>query len=201
MSPLNSCRRLTAHGLGDGAQVAARNAVLVFQDGAVFFKVEQAQWRLVYRAALDGVERHALGELFELFGNGRFATAHRAQQVENLLLLFETLGGMAEVGHHLLDDLFHAVKLAERRIDANHLVTEDARQAGVVAGVDDFRFTNRHQHALGRAGIGQWLTLADIQVLLDGEFFFAGAIVTGCVVAEDVRAHGVTLLLEASKTP
>jgi hypothetical protein len=62
---------------------------------------------------------------------------------------------MAEVGHHLLDDFFRAVELAEGRIDLDDLVGKDARQPRVVARVDQRRFADGGQHALGSAGIGQ----------------------------------------------
>jgi hypothetical protein len=64
------------------------------------------------------------------------AAAHRAQQVEDLLALLEPLRGMAEVAHHLLDGVFHAVELGEGRVDLDDLVGEQARQARVVARVD-----------------------------------------------------------------
>ncbi len=54
-------------GRHDGAYIAARNAVLLFQDRAVLFRVEQAQRRFVHRRILDGVERHLLHERLELF--------------------------------------------------------------------------------------------------------------------------------------
>jgi hypothetical protein len=78
--------------------------------------VEQAQRRLVHRRALDGVEGHLLHQLLEALGDRALAAAHRAQQVEDLLLLLQPLRGMAEVGHHLLDGVFHAVELGEGRV-------------------------------------------------------------------------------------
>jgi hypothetical protein len=161
---------------GDGFQVAARNAEFFFQNGTVFFHIEQAQRRLVQRAALQAIERHLLHQLFELFGNGRLAATGR--QVENLFLLFQPLGGMAEIGHHLLDHLFGAVELAESRVNLDDLVGKDARQALVVTGIHQFRFANGRQHALGGRGIGRMIALADLQILLDGVFLFAGFVVT-----------------------
>jgi hypothetical protein len=41
--------------------------------------------------------------LLELLGERGLAAAHRAEQVEDLLLLLQALGGVAEVGHDVLD--------------------------------------------------------------------------------------------------
>ena len=51
MSPPNSCRRLTAHGLMIVAQVAPGNAVVAFQDVAILFDVEQTERRFVLSAS------------------------------------------------------------------------------------------------------------------------------------------------------
>jgi hypothetical protein len=51
--------------------------------------------------------------LLQALGDRRLAAAHRAQQVEDLLLLFQALRGMAEVRDDLLDRLFEAVEVLE----------------------------------------------------------------------------------------
>jgi hypothetical protein len=56
-----------------------------------------------------------LHQLLQPLGDGALAAAHRAQQVEDLLLFFQALRGVAEVGHHLLDGFFHAIELLEGR--------------------------------------------------------------------------------------
>ena len=58
-------------------------------------------------------------------------------------LISQALGGVAEVGHDVLDDLFHAVEITEGGVELDDLVGEDARQAGVEPGVDQLRF-GRH---------------------------------------------------------
>ena len=175
-------------GAEDAVQVAARNAVLGFQDGAVFFDVEQAQRRLVHRRALERVERHLLHQLLQALGDRALAAAHRAEQVEDLLLLFEPLRGMAEVGDDLFDRVFHAVELGEGRVDLDDLVGEQARQARIVARVDRGRFTDGAQHAFGRRGIGQRVRFALGEVFLEREFFLACALVAGGEVADHVHA-------------
>ncbi|MNG94455.1 hypothetical protein D3C79_534670 [compost metagenome] len=118
-------------GRHDGVQVAPRDAELFLEDGPVFGGVEQAQGRLEYRRALDGVERYLFHQLLEFFGQRRFTAAHRAQQIEDLFLFLQALGGVAEVGHDLVDALFHAMEVGKGRIAADNLVGEDSRQSGV----------------------------------------------------------------------
>ena len=65
-------------------------------------------------------------QCLEPLGDRRLAAAHRAQQVEDLLLLLKSLGGMSEVTDDLLDRVFHAVELGERGIDLDDLVGEQA---------------------------------------------------------------------------
>ncbi|EJT85657.1 hypothetical protein PPS11_05122 [Pseudomonas putida S11] len=65
------------------------------------------------------------------FGQRRLTAAHRAQQIEDLFLFLQTLGGVAEVGHDLVDALFHAMEVGKGRIAADNLVGEDSRQSGV----------------------------------------------------------------------
>ena len=113
-------------GRHDRVEVAARDAVILFEDGAIFGGVEQPQRRFEHRRALDGVEGHLLHQLLELFGQRGFTATHRTQQVEDLLLLLQTLCGVAEVGDDLVDALFHAMEVGEGRITADHLVGEDA---------------------------------------------------------------------------
>jgi hypothetical protein len=96
----------------------------LLEDRAVLGGVEQAQRRLVDRRALDRVEGHLLHQLLQPLGDRALAAAHRAQQVEDLLLLLQPLRGMAEVAHHLLDGVFHAVELGEGRVDLDDLVGE-----------------------------------------------------------------------------
>ena len=97
MSPPNSSRRLTAHGRQDALQVAARDAVFLLEERAVLGGVEQAERRLVHRRALDRVERHLLHQLLQALGDRALAAADRAEQVEDLLLFFQALRGVAEV--------------------------------------------------------------------------------------------------------
>ena len=170
---------------GDVAQVAARDAVILFQDGAVLFLVEQAQRRFVDGRAFQAIEGHVFHQRLELFRDRRLAAADRAQQVQDLLALFQALRGVAEVGDDLLDDFLGAVELAEGGVDLDHLVGEDARQARVVARVDQLRLADGGQHAFGRAGIRQLVLLAQGQVFGERHFLFAGALVACCIVIKN----------------
>ncbi len=162
---LQALDRPRAH---DGAQVVAGDAVVFLEDGAILMDIEQAERRFVYRRALDGVERHLLDQQLEPFGQRGLAAAHRAEQVEDLLLFLQALRRVAEVGDDVLDDLFHAVELAEGRVDLQHLVGEQARQARIAAGIEQLRLADGKQHALGNAGIGRLVVAAQLEVFLQG---------------------------------
>ncbi|MNM93695.1 hypothetical protein D3C81_1060760 [compost metagenome] len=176
----------------DRAQVALRDAVLLLEDGAVLVRVEQAERRLEHRRALDGVEGDVLHQVLELLGQRRLAAADRAEQVEDLLLLFQALGGMAEVGDDLVDAVFHAVEVGERRITADHLVGEDPRQPRIAGRIHQLRLTDGLEHALGGAGVGQRILLAQVEILLQGVFLLARGFVALLEMAEN--AHDVTSL-------
>ncbi len=106
----------------DGIEIAPGNAEVFFEDRAIFGGVEQTQRRLENRRTLDRVEGHLLDQLFQLFGQGRFTATDRAQQIEDLFLLFQALSGMAEIRHDLVDAFFHPVEVLKGRIAADHLV-------------------------------------------------------------------------------
>ncbi|MNM69603.1 hypothetical protein D3C81_812020 [compost metagenome] len=110
-----------------GAQIAPRNAVFLFENGAVFVGVEQPQRRFEYRRTLDGIEGHLLHQLLEFLRQGRFTAAHRAEQIKDLFLLFEPLGRMTEEGDDLVDAFFHSMEVGEGWVATDHLVREDPR--------------------------------------------------------------------------
>ena len=92
-------------------QAAPRDTEFFFQHRPIFHHVKQAQRRLVHRRALEREERCFLHQVFEPLGNRAFTAADRAQQIENLLTLFQALSGMAKEADHLLDGIFHTVEL------------------------------------------------------------------------------------------
>jgi hypothetical protein len=144
--------------------------------------------RFVHRRALDRIEGHFLHQRLQAFGDRRFAATHRAQQIQDLLLFLQPLRGMAEIGHHLLDRVLHAVELGEGGVDLDDLVGEQTRQPGVVACVDGLGFTDGAKHALGGGGIRNGVAFAFGEVLLEGEFLFARALEAGREMADDIHA-------------
>jgi hypothetical protein len=90
---------------------------------------------------------------------------------------------VAEVGH-LLDDFFHAVELAEGRIDLDDLVGKDARQPGVVARVDQLGSPMAASMRSARWHRSAGL-LAKFEILLHGHLFFFGAFVSCGVVVKN----------------
>ena len=161
---------------GDLVEVAARDAVLVLERRAVVVLREQTERRLVHRRALQRVEGHLLHEVLQLFGERALAASGRAEQVEDLLALFQGLRGVLEVGDDLLDRLLHPVEVLERGIELDDLVREDARQARVVARVDHLGLADRHEHPLGGGGVGGGVGLAELEVLRQGVLFFHAAL-------------------------
>ncbi|MNF56193.1 hypothetical protein D3C84_376750 [compost metagenome] len=184
-------------GRNNRAQVAPRDTVFLFEDGAILIGIEQPKGRLEYRRTLDGVEGHALHELLELLRQGRLAAAHRAQQVEDLFLLFQALRGVTEEGDDLVDAFFHAMEVGEGRVAADHLVREDPRQPGVERGIQQFRIANSHEHAFRCAGIGTTVLLAQVEIFLEGVFLLASRFESLLEVAEN--AHDVTSLETGSR--
>src|SRR3990167_7976608 len=99
---------------------------------------------------------------------------------------------MAEVGHDLVDALFHAVEVSKSRVTADHLVGENARQPWVGRGVEQFRLANGQQQAFGCRGVGAAILFAQFEVLLEGELLLASRFETLLEVAEN--AHDFTSL-------
>ena len=108
-------------------QITAWDAVIVFQNLAIFFGIEQPQRRFKHRRAFDGVERHFFHQLFQPLRQRRFSAAHRTQQIENLFLFFQPLRGMFEIGNDLLDGFLHPIKFLKGGINFKNFILEDAR--------------------------------------------------------------------------
>jgi hypothetical protein len=94
------------------------------------------------------------------------------------------LGGMAEVRDDLVDAFFHPVEVFKGRIAADHLVGEDSRQPGVGRGVEQFRFADGQQQTLGGGSVGAAILFAQLEVLLQREFFLACGLETLLEVAK-----------------
>ena len=110
----------------NGAEIAGRDAILFLEDLRIFLRIEQAQRVIVdwtaFAVGAQHIDGHALHQRFQPFSQRRFTTAHRPQQIEDLFLLFQPLGGMLEVGNDLLNGVFHTVKLFKCRIACDNPV-------------------------------------------------------------------------------
>ena len=94
---------------------------------------------------------------------------------------------MAKVRDDLLDRVFKSVEVPKRRINFDYLVAEQARQALIVSGVKHFRLANCGKHALRCYGIDKRVTLAGIEILLDGHFLFARLLVTSQKITDHIH--------------
>ena len=138
-----------------------------FQRLAEAFRMEQAQRRLVDGRALQRVDGEALHQHLEPLGDGRLAAAHGAEQIEDLLALFQSLRGMLEERDDLPDHVLHAVELLERWIAPDGPVGKQAGKARVVARIHDLGLADRGEHALGRTGVRHGIALGQVQIFLE----------------------------------
>ena len=115
--------------------------------------------------ALQHVDRALLHQILEPLGERGLAAADGAEQVEDLLSLFEALCRVAEVADDALDRILEAVEIAERRIDLDRPVHEDAAEAGIVRGIDHLRLADGLEHALGRRGIHRGILAAPLEIV------------------------------------
>ena len=69
---------------------------------AVFLRIEQPERRFVERRTVERIDGHRSIRRFS-FRQRRLAAADRAEQIQDLLLLFEALRRVPEVGDDLLD--------------------------------------------------------------------------------------------------
>ncbi len=175
-------------GRHDGLEVARRNAVFLLENGAILLRVEEPEGGFIHGRALDGVEGHLLHEVLELLREGGLAATNGAQQVEDLFLLFQALGCVAEVGNDVLDGLLHAIELGEFRVSLDDLVGKDAGEAWIQGGVDELGFADGEQHALGGGGVRGGILLADAEVFLEAHFLFLGCLVTVLIALQYAHA-------------
>ena len=131
-----------------------------------------------------------LHQILETFGERGLAAADRAEQIEYLALLFETLRGVLEVAHDPLDRVFHAVEAFERAIHLDRAVEEQAAEARVLRGVDQLGLADRGDHALGRRRVEHPVVARGKQPIAQGHGFESfPRIVAGEDVKDVERAH------------
>ncbi len=130
--------------------------------------------------------RLALHQLLEPRGEGGFAAADRAEQVEHLLALFEALGGMAEEPDDPLDRVFHAEEIVrEGGIDLDRPVHEDPAEARILGGVDHDRLADGFQQPLGRTRVKRRIVGTSPQIVLERVLHLAAVFVHARVKSED----------------
>ena len=152
----------------DAGQAARGNAVSVLEKRAHALGAEETERRFEDRAHFvaggERVNRLRFHQLLEPLGERGLAAADRPEEVEDLLALLEALGGVLEEADDALDRLFHAEEAGEGRIDLDRAVEKDAPETAVLAGVDDRRFADRGDHALGRRRIHQRVVPAGLEI-------------------------------------
>ena len=165
--------------------------------------IEEAERALEDRAdAVVGgqhVDRALLHQVLEAVGERGLAAAHRAQQVEDLLLLLEALRGMPEEADDALDGLLQAVEVLEGRIDLERAVHEDAPETRILGAIHELRLADRRDHALGGAGVHRRVGTAAVQILAQRHLVLLVALVCLSIEVEDVvlRRHSSSPLRTA----
>ena len=182
---------LDGPGRHDPGQIAPRDAIVGLQRVAVLFRCEQPERGFIYGRALQRVDGLALHQLLEALGDGRLPAAHRPEQIQDLLSLFQALRSMLEEGDDLGDRVFHAVELGERGIALDETVGEDARQPLVEAGVDQLGLADRRQHALRGGGVDAGVLPAQVEVFLEGHLVFVAGRVSRLVSRSNLD-HGIS---------
>lgn len=99
--------------------------------------------------------------MLQLLRQRRLTASDRAEQVQNLFTLFQTLSGVAEKRHDLLDGFFHAVEIGKSRIALDDFIGKDARQTRIQTGVDQLGFAYGDKHTLRGTGVGRRILTAD----------------------------------------
>ncbi len=74
---------------------------------------------------------------------------------------------MLEERDDLIDRVLHPVELAKRGIAPDDPVTEDPPEVLIVASVDELRFTDSREHALGSRCIGRRVLFAQLEIILE----------------------------------
>ncbi len=155
-------------GTHQSVEPAARNAVLFFDHRPQRFRIEQTQGTFEHRtkfvAGLQHIDGHNFHQRLQPLCKRRFSAAHRPEQIENLLALFQALRGMPEESDDPLDGFFHAVESDEGRIGAHGPVQKNTAKASILGRVDHLRFTDRSEQPLCRVGISYRIASTRFQI-------------------------------------
>ncbi len=108
--------------------------------------IEQAERAFKHRAqfiaGFEHVDRLHFHQRLEPLGERGFAAADRAEQIEDLLALFEPLRRVAEETDDALDGFFHAVEAGEGRIGPDGAVQKNTAKAWVLGRVNRLGLTD-----------------------------------------------------------
>ena len=132
MSPPNSSSRFTAHGLM--MPPTRCFSMPYFSSSRLASSGERkrpsglSNTGLIVVAGLQHIDRILLHQILEPFGERGLAAADGPEQIEDLPLLLEALGGVLEVAHDPLDRVFHAVEAVEGAVGLDRAVEEDAAE-------------------------------------------------------------------------
>src|SRR6202008_4129714 len=100
------------------------------------FRIEQAERTLEHRtelvAGLEHIDWIDFHQRLQPFRQRRFPAAHRPEEVENLLALFQALRRIPEEPDDALDGFFHAIESGEGRIGTHGPVQENTAKADVL---------------------------------------------------------------------
>ena len=195
---VEALQRPRAHQPG---QPPARDPVAALDLGPHRLGVEQPERALEDRrdlvAGLEHVDRVHLHQGLEAFGERRLAAADGPEQVEDLLALLQALRGMAEERDDPLDRLLHAEEFVEGRIGPDRPVHEDAAEARILRGVDEFRLADRVEDPLGGAGVHQRFVAARLKEFGERHLRVAARFVPAGEALEKVvgrmHRHSITL--------
>ena len=121
------------------------------------------------------------------FGQRRLAAADGAEQIHDLLALFETLRGMAEEADDTLDRLFHAIEFVEGGIHPDRAVHEDAPQPRILRRIHHLRLADRREQALGRGGVHHRVIAAGFQIFGDAHQGLAASVIVPRIRVKKAR--------------
>ncbi len=145
-------------------QAALRNAIIVFKTLAPHSRIEQPQRMLEHRRKLltrfQHIDRLIFHQRLQALSQRRLAAADRAQKVDNLLALFQTLSGVAEERNDAFDRLFHAVEFSKGRVDPHGAVHKDAPEPRVFRRIDHLRLAYRGEETFMRARVSDGIIAA-----------------------------------------
>jgi hypothetical protein len=116
--------------------------------------------------AIDGIVLH---QVFQAFRQRRFGGAHRAEQIENLFALFQSLRCVTKIRDEVFHHVFNAIEVLEGGIGEQFTVHENTRQPGISLGVHHLWLADGRQHPLRGGGVSHGLPGTKVEIGIDGK--------------------------------